>query len=637
MFKTEKNRKLNCVVYYKPMSSVLNTSATKPRKPMSEPLKKITTLYNSEYRSRLEYLLTYKIKDSTIKEAILTSVRNNLDLCDKKIYEDIVKIITEVECNKDRGNYRISSINKYINNWDDIAPTFYLDIGCYQGDITETISKHFKLNKFQTRGIDIKKYTENENFIFTKYDGKVIPFNDESFDLITCFMVLHHVPTENLDVILNNAFRVMKPGGMLIIREHNAEGNDHLLLDTLHEYYDYVLNPDHVWSESSAYYCSLEHLRKKIINVGFKPHSVPKIKRNNPKNPFNNYVASFKKPEKKVIQRDFFRILTPNFHREPYESHMNHRRSAIHWGQRKLLLSEIEFLCIYFERFPRAYNDIVVVYAGAAPGTHILLLRSLFPNIQFVLYDPARFDSAICDVPGITTNQELFTNETCLFLKDKYVNNVILFISDIRTADTITMSSEEIEERVAQDQQMQMEWYHILDPVMAMFKFRLPWNDSTTSYLKGDIYFQTYAPLTSTETRLIVEQNAPLTDYDNKAYEEQMFYFNKYLRESHYLIEENTDSKPVMYDVAVEEYILKKYATLNIIRHFREHEPDFMVQFSEHINNMLSRGRILRGHPIPHNKKELVKKMVSEGLVPPNIKYTVDDYNLYVTPIIGRV
>ncbi len=60
-------------------------------------------------------------------------------------------------------------------------------------------------------------------------------------------------------------------------------------------------------------------------------------------------------------------------------------KSVLHWGQRKLLLSEIEFLLLHGDGVK------LVVYAGAAPGTHIAYLADLFPEHHFVLYDPAPF------------------------------------------------------------------------------------------------------------------------------------------------------------------------------------------------------------------------------------------------------
>lgn len=44
-----------------------------------------------------------------------------------------------------------------------------------------------------------------------------LPFADASFDLITCFGVLHHIP--NVSFVLNELARVLKPGGYALIRE----------------------------------------------------------------------------------------------------------------------------------------------------------------------------------------------------------------------------------------------------------------------------------------------------------------------------------------------------------------------------------------------------------------------------------
>lgn len=44
-----------------------------------------------------------------------------------------------------------------------------------------------------------------------------MPFPDNTFDLITCFGVLHHVP--NVSFVLKEMARVLKPGGYALIRE----------------------------------------------------------------------------------------------------------------------------------------------------------------------------------------------------------------------------------------------------------------------------------------------------------------------------------------------------------------------------------------------------------------------------------
>ena len=90
------------------------------------------------------------------------------------------------------------------------------------------------------------------------------------------------------------------------------------------------------------------------------------------------------------------RVLSSSSPRAPY-CHIPHSiRSTNHWGQRKLLLSEIEFLSLFIPQLrARAPppKRIIVIYAGAAPGTHIPYLFDLFDNksgdLQFALFDPA--------------------------------------------------------------------------------------------------------------------------------------------------------------------------------------------------------------------------------------------------------
>jgi SAM-dependent methyltransferase len=51
-----------------------------------------------------------------------------------------------------------------------------------------------------------------------------LPFDDESFELITCFGVLHHIP--NVTTVARELFRCIKPGGYLMIREPTVSMGD---------------------------------------------------------------------------------------------------------------------------------------------------------------------------------------------------------------------------------------------------------------------------------------------------------------------------------------------------------------------------------------------------------------------------
>ena len=83
----------------------------------------------------------------------------------------------------------------------------------------------------------------------------------------------------------------------------------------------------------------------------------------------------------------FARTLESDAPKKPYRRRADEEKTAIHWGQRKLLMSEIEFL---LSTLPKS-QQCVVVYAGAAPGTHVRILADMFPSHLFVLVDPAPF------------------------------------------------------------------------------------------------------------------------------------------------------------------------------------------------------------------------------------------------------
>ncbi len=45
---------------------------------------------------------------------------------------------------------------------------------------------------------------------------------DESLDLVTCFIGLHHCPPEQLDTFINSVIRLIRPGGFFILRDHDV-------------------------------------------------------------------------------------------------------------------------------------------------------------------------------------------------------------------------------------------------------------------------------------------------------------------------------------------------------------------------------------------------------------------------------
>ncbi|CAD8190893.1 unnamed protein product [Paramecium octaurelia] len=218
-------------------------------------------------------------------------------------------------------------------------------------------------------------------------------------------------------------------------------------------------------------------------------------------------------------------LLQENDKRKKYYSRaQREKEDVVHWGQRKLLISEIWFLTKY------GCLSRNIIYAGAAPGLHIQFLSDLFQNHKFYLFDPNDFQ--VKQGPKISIYQRCFTNEEAQKFKELFQNDY-LFISDIRTANFKCMTPMENEQAVLRDNQLQMEWVKVLKPQKAMLKFRCAYPteiNEPTEFFQGEIYIQAWAPASSTETRLVPQDYVNTKLYDNVKYEEQMFYHNDVVR-----------------------------------------------------------------------------------------------------------
>lgn len=243
--------------------------------------------------------------------------------------------------------------------------------------------------------------------------------------------------------------------------------------------------------------------------------------------------------------------------------------SSCHWGQLKLLYGEIEFLTMAAQAHD--LSTCTVVYAGAAPGHSIGLLRRMFPTLHFILVDPASFVAKADSHVSILNT--LFTDQTVLsIVADQTTKGMtILFMSDIRlTVD----DADGFEDAVFADMLSQQKWCIDLNCAMAMLKFRLPFANVSTGprdmrydyksvlrkdrvslrktvprnstmvppgsmvYLDGEIRLQLYPPSDSAETRLIVTRPKTgkfmLRSYDYLAYEQTMVHFNIVVRRAMY-------------------------------------------------------------------------------------------------------
>jgi hypothetical protein len=82
-----------------------------------------------------------------------------------------------------------------------------------------------------------------------------------------------------------------------------------------------------------------------------------------------------------LVKDAFSPILTPDAPQTQYSRDV--ATSVLHFGQLKLLCSEIQFLVAVGD-----WKGCTLIYAGASPGHHIPYLMRMFPRLGFVLVDP---------------------------------------------------------------------------------------------------------------------------------------------------------------------------------------------------------------------------------------------------------
>jgi len=98
-----------------------------------------------------------------------------------------------------------------------------LDIGSGIGLTDHHLSLFFD-NMY---GIDVEKdvvkkaSAYNPKVKYSIYDGLNLPFDNNSFDMVFAINVMHHVPPDKWENFVNEMFRVVKPGGISAVFEHN--------------------------------------------------------------------------------------------------------------------------------------------------------------------------------------------------------------------------------------------------------------------------------------------------------------------------------------------------------------------------------------------------------------------------------
>lgn len=107
---------------------------------------------------------------------------------------------------------------------------------------------------------------------------------DNSIDLVTCYIGLHHAPLDSLDNFVLSIRRILRPGGKFIIRDHNVSSKEmHSFVSLIHTVFNAGLGVP--WQENLKelrHFSSLEMLINYLQDRGFSCGDKRLLQKNDP-------------------------------------------------------------------------------------------------------------------------------------------------------------------------------------------------------------------------------------------------------------------------------------------------------------------------------------------------------------------
>lgn len=161
--------------------------------------------------------------------------------------------------------------NVFITN--DIVPSFSVADIMERGQLSK-IGTFFHLNNYQA------------------IQSNQIP--DESLDLVTCHIGLHHCPIELLEGYIKSIHRILRKGGKFIMRDHDVKTPEMATFVSLvHTVFNLGLNVtwETDYSEFKSFK-SIDEWSEMVSSYGFKESGVRILQENDPT---DNLLISFEK------------------------------------------------------------------------------------------------------------------------------------------------------------------------------------------------------------------------------------------------------------------------------------------------------------------------------------------------------
>ena len=298
-------------------------------------------LYNAALQEKFNDFCTYVLRMQSQDEwsALLQDVKKTLpDMpTHMELYKQLRKSYTPMQPNL--YAYRLYQALKYQQNLlgDQVKDLMqssskkaidgYVEIGapCRYADY---INKHAPISGTRyaicnnTGFADVVENGQlNISRGFVPYD-KIIPFNnydpisndqiaDSSVDMVVCFIGLHHIPFDKIDIFIASIKRILRPGGVFLLRDHDAHNEEIFKLAyAAHTVFNAIIeqSSDDTEAHEIRNFQPLHHWIELLKNNGFEVGDERIVQQNDPT---CNTMIKFIKP---MSAQDQFLL---DLHKEP--------------------------------------------------------------------------------------------------------------------------------------------------------------------------------------------------------------------------------------------------------------------------------------------------------------------------------
>ena len=271
------------------LQTVLGDEEASQRSP--ESMKKIIKMYLRrpfhpifQMNENIQKRLSHFFRKEKHEKEIMKQVHDSHN--DVSLLYTLRKMLLKKEEKPETGDRELSRINDLYRELQlvrkKLSPSFrYLDLGCSEGKITKAMIHTLNLHPEQSFACDIFDQPPDPAFSFTLNTPSHLPYENHQFDFVTLFMSAHHF--SHMDEMMKELLRVLKPGGYVLIREHNLiTPDDSIFYNIIHALYSCVLKSEmtpydfvesFVHAEQTSYYSKYRSISKWVRlfrRYGFK-------------------------------------------------------------------------------------------------------------------------------------------------------------------------------------------------------------------------------------------------------------------------------------------------------------------------------------------------------------------------------